>query len=118
MLYLRQVYHDIDPDVELLALSLIYNGFVSQKPEEKNSWKPEYFVSRYVADCARKNGYDGILFSSVVHYGGENLVVFPGKVAIFTTKKECYPFYSKEQSTDTTPQLLNIFDDALEDTSE
>ncbi len=118
VLDLRQDYHDIDPDVELLALSLIYNGFVSQKPEVKTSWKPEYFVSRYVADCARKNGYDGILFSSVVHSTGENLVVFPNEVAVFTTEEESYPYYSTEQSTDATPQILKIFDDILEDTSE
>lgn len=96
VLNLRQDYQNINPEVELLALALIYNGVVSQKPDESNSWKPEYFVSRFVADCARKNGYDGILFSSVSKYGGENLVVFPSKIPIFTIEEECTSYFQEE----------------------
>lgn len=102
VLDLRQDYRNINPEVELLALSVIYNGVISQKPDEHNSWKPEYFVSRFVADCARKNDYDGILFSSVSRYVGEDLVVFPSKVSIFTIEGECSSFYQEEETSKST----------------
>jgi hypothetical protein len=39
------------------------------------AWKPEYLVPRFIADCARYNGYRGIIFNSTKH-SDENLVLF------------------------------------------
>ena len=98
VLDLRQDYFNIDPEVELLAIAVMYNGFISQVPSRVSSWKPEYFVPRFVADCARKEDYEGILFSSIVRFGGENLVVFPPKISVFMIEGECVPFYLPENS--------------------
>lgn len=44
--------------------------------EANNSeWKPEYFIPRYIADCARQCGYAGIKYRSTRFYG-ECLVLF------------------------------------------
>lgn len=96
VLDLRQDYSDIDIRVDLLVLAIIYNGFIYRKPLEESSWKPEYFIPRFISDCARKEGYDGILFSTVFGYG-ENLAVFPHKIDKFTAEGECIPFRYEEK---------------------
>lgn len=40
-----------------------------------SEWKPQYFLPRFIADCARRHGFRGIVFESPKHYG-ENLVLF------------------------------------------
>lgn len=91
-------FRDIDPEADILAIALIYNGSLALKPSTKSSWKPEYFIPRFVADCARLHGYDGIWFSSTIHFGRENLVVFPQKTATFVPEGECESFLWKESS--------------------
>lgn len=86
-------FSGIDPESDLIYITLIYNDTLTQKPSIGSSWKPEYFVPRFVADCARLCGYDGIWFSSAVKYGGENLVVFSPKLKVFIPEGDCEPFF-------------------------
>lgn len=44
-------------------------------PDRSAAWKPEYYIPRYVADCARSRGFAGIKYTSV-RTGGTNLVLF------------------------------------------
>lgn len=90
-------FSGINPHTDLLAIALIYNGYLTKAPSAESSWKPEYLVPRFVADCARAQGYDGIWFSSAVQFGGENLVVFPQKIAVFVPEGECEPYFYKEK---------------------
>ncbi len=75
ILDLRSNYENIDPDIDLVYWAIIYNGFVGKSPIKESSWKPEYFVPRYIADVARFFEYNGIIYSSVV-FEGDNLVLF------------------------------------------
>jgi hypothetical protein len=68
----------------LLVVSLIYGDLLTQRyhlgdfgetKTEDREWKPEYLVSRYVAEVANANGFAGILCRSA-RYPGENLTVF------------------------------------------
>jgi len=43
--------------------------------KRRGGWKPEYFVPRFIADCARASGFAGIRFQSPRHYD-RNLVLF------------------------------------------
>jgi hypothetical protein len=90
-------FGEIDPDADFLAVALIYNHSLVHRPKHTSSWKPEYFVPRFVADCARLKGYDGIWFSSTARSLGENLVVFPEKISAFKLVGECKPFLFKEE---------------------
>ena len=94
----------IDPESDLLAIAIIYNGLVQDTPEHYTSWKPEYFVPRFIADCARVEGYDGILFTSAT-LDGDNLVVFPQKMSSFHPEGECEVFRWR----DGNPQILAMF---------
>jgi len=75
LLDLRSNYDNIDPDIDLLYWAIIYNGFIGDKPSKTSSWKPEYFVPRFMADAARFHKYEGIIYTSAVSEG-ENLVIF------------------------------------------
>ena len=62
-------------NTQLLAFGLMHSGAVRRFADRSNSWKPEYFVPRFIADCAREKGFNGILFKSVRHWNS-NLVLF------------------------------------------
>lgn len=62
-------------DMPALACGLMHTGAVREFSDRTSSWKPEYFVPRFIADCARENGFNGILFKSVRH-SQSNLVLF------------------------------------------
>ena len=71
-----------DEDTTMLACGLTHSGAVRRLADRANSWKPEYFVPRFIADCARERGFNGIRFKSVRHWR-TNLVLFsydPAKV--------------------------------------
>ncbi|HEV2147429.1 MAG TPA: RES family NAD+ phosphorylase [Longimicrobiaceae bacterium] len=62
-------------DLPILALGLIHSHLPQLVPEKDSAWKPEYFVPRFIADCARAQGFRGIIFNSQRHYE-VNLVLF------------------------------------------
>jgi hypothetical protein len=87
---------DYHPPHGLLLAALIYGDFLAQMyyPElpndrEKRKWKPEYLVSRFVAEAARHAGFKGILCGST-RYPGENLIVFDSNWA---PKTICEPIH-------------------------
>ena len=94
VLDLRHDDRKIDLNTNLLLVAVIYNGYLELVPDQGTSWRPEYFVPRFLADCARLEGYEGIWFSSVWDFG-ENLVVFPQKTRIFVPEGECEVFVTK-----------------------
>jgi hypothetical protein len=75
ILDLRKDYSIVSPNTDIIFLAIIYNGYIAKVPQKSSSWKPEYFVTRYLADVARFFKYEGIIFSSTVHEGS-NLVLF------------------------------------------
>jgi hypothetical protein len=75
VLKLRYAYKTMDSNIDTLFLGIIYDGYIGQSPDQNNSWKPKYFVPRFITDCLRNLHYNGIVFSSA-ESRGENLVVF------------------------------------------
>jgi hypothetical protein len=94
VLDLRHDDRKLNPKTDLLLIAVIYNGYLEFVPDEGTSWRPEYFVPRFLADCARLQGYEAIWFSSVWDFG-ENLVVFPEKMRVFVPEGGCKKFISK-----------------------
>jgi hypothetical protein len=69
---------DYHPPHGLLVVSLVYGDLLTQRnygDDDGRQWKPEYLVTRFVAEAASAVGFTGILCGSV-RYPGENLVVF------------------------------------------
>lgn len=82
---------------DLLIVAVVYNGYLELVPDQGTSWRPEYFVPRFLADCARLEGFEAIWFSSVWDFG-ENLVVFPEKIRSFVPQGRCKKFVSKVET--------------------
>ncbi len=83
ILDVRVGFHSPDPDAPLIATGLVYFSNALNEGVERNKfWKPEYFVPRFVADAAKLAGFQGILYTSNLHYF-DNLVIFD------TSKIEC-----------------------------
>lgn len=87
----------LDLRSNLLLVAVIYNGYLGLVPGQDTSWRPEYFVPRFLADCARLEGFEAIYFSSVWDFG-ENLVVFPPKERAFVPHGRCKKFVSKVET--------------------
>jgi len=64
-----------DTSLGLLAFGLTYGGHLDRDVKRDQGWKPEYFVPRFIADCARMSGFNGIKFSSARSWQS-NLVLF------------------------------------------
>ena len=65
----------VTPGLDLLSYGLTFGGYLEREVQRAAGWKPEYFVPRFVADCARHAGRAGIKFRSSRTYGS-NLVLF------------------------------------------
>jgi hypothetical protein len=89
ILDLKHDLKDRKPDADLLAIAIIDSGCLELQPKEDTSWKPEYLIPRFIADCARVEGYEAIQFPSAVR-DGTNLVVFPQEPPAFLPKGACY----------------------------
>jgi len=88
-------------DISVIAFGLIYIGALYKPVKRTNGWKPEYFISRFIADCLKEKGFNGIVFKSTRHFLN-NLVLFNwtknnieavDKPKILTFKKNNSTFY-------------------------
>ena len=80
-------HDDPDPSLGVVALALAHTGILSRGASPSASWKPEYFLPRFVADCTRAAGIGAIVFSS--HFGtGRCLVAFDPDAHGFRMKGE------------------------------
>jgi hypothetical protein len=61
-------------NVPILAMGLV-STLRDLLPSHTSAWKPEYFIPRFIADCARQAGVTGIVFESPRRLHS-NLVLF------------------------------------------
>jgi len=64
-----------DFKIPVIALGLIHEQLPMSNPDPELAWKPEYFIPRFISDCTKHEGIDGIIFQSKKHYYA-NLVLF------------------------------------------
>ena len=60
---------------ELLIEGLLVNRTLTKKAQKNRSWKPQYFVTRFIADLCKKNGISGIIYPSS-QIDESNIVIF------------------------------------------
>ena len=69
-------WDNFSPSFDVAIVALLSTGTLMQPIiDRKNKWTPQYFITRFIADCARKAGYQGILYRSTKEYSN-NLVLF------------------------------------------
>jgi len=71
-----------------LLLSLKMYEAIDKSDGNIDYWRPDYFLTRYIMDCAKSEGYNGIKYNSTKAYTGHNIVLFyPEKLSIKTVGK-------------------------------
>lgn len=102
----------------LLTFGLIYGGELRTFVEREKGWKPEYFVPRFIADCARKEGFNGIKYKSSRYYL-ENLVLFSWEEESITPLGNPYKYsLAAEYFAESTSEVgspLDVFDEKYEE---
>jgi len=58
-----------------LLIALHVARHISCTEDNDGNWKPDYFITRFIMDCAKKAGYNGIKYNSTRSYG-DNIVLF------------------------------------------
>jgi len=85
-----------DPELDILSFGLRYGGVLSQAVERSSGWKPEYFIPRFISDCAKLHGFNGIKFYSSRAYPSNNLVLFSWQKETIIHKNPPYLFELKK----------------------
>jgi hypothetical protein len=65
--------------IPVVPLGLLYSGVLKRKPQGDSNWKPEYFIPRFIADCAKRKGYSGILYQGAKSTGRNLVLFYPDK---------------------------------------
>jgi len=105
-----QINHQIDKildlsySIEVVSTTIstlyvalkIYNKF-NRSSLNKDNWKPDYYLTRYIMDCSKKLGYNGIQYNSTKDSYMNNVVLFyPEKVNLEAIGKPNIQQYTKE----------------------
>jgi len=69
-------WNKLTPSTSTLLLSITLNNSISRSDRNKELWRPDYFLTRYIMDCAKELGYEGIKYDSTKNISEYNLVLF------------------------------------------
>lgn len=59
-----------------LLIALHTGEYLSCIRDNDGNWRPDYFITRYIMDCAKNAGYNGVKYQSARSYTGDNIVLF------------------------------------------
>lgn len=59
-----------------LFLSLSLANVLEETKNNNEFWRPDYFITRYIMDCAKELGYSGIKYNSTRSFFDYNVVLF------------------------------------------
>ena len=69
----------LGPSTSTLLVALHDSSVLEQSNENNEKWKPDYYITRFIMDCAKKGGYSGIRYNSTKNSYGKNTVLFDCK---------------------------------------
>lgn len=76
ILDLSYKWHDLGPSTSTLLVALHQTSVLQQTKSNKEKWRPDYYLTRFIMDCAKKCGFSGIKYSSVKSTMDYNVVLF------------------------------------------
>ncbi|WP_439484312.1 RES family NAD+ phosphorylase [Cyclobacterium plantarum] len=90
---------NLTPSTSALLLSLKTKNTIDRSDRNKEFWRPDYYITRYIMDCAKRTGYNGIKYNSTKDSLEHNIVLFSPEnikleakgspiIEIFLNKKE------------------------------
>lgn len=66
----------LSPSTSTLLIALYDSKILMESQNNKEMWKPDYNITRFIMDCAKHEGFNGIKYNSVKDPLGKNLVLF------------------------------------------
>lgn len=69
-------WSNLETSTSIMLISLHYDNSLSRSERNLENWRPDYFLTRYIMDCAKKCGYNGIKYNSAVDSIGYNVVLY------------------------------------------
>lgn len=73
----------LTPSTSTLLLSLKVHNSIGRTDRNKNNWKPDYYLTRYIMDCAKNLGFNGIKYNSTKEiYDFDVVLFYPEKIQI------------------------------------
>lgn len=76
-------WSNLTPSTSTLLISLNVKNSIGRSDGNKENWKPDYFLTRFIMDCAKNNGYNGIKYNSSRESFSFDIVLFyPDKIKI------------------------------------
>jgi hypothetical protein len=89
----------LTPTTSTLLISMYHS--LKKKDRNKENWKPDYFITRFIMDCAKKFGYDGIKYDSMKDSFSYNIVLFyPTSAIVTAVGKPTVEVFSKGEEFD------------------
>lgn len=76
------------PETSPIYFTLCGQNFISRSERNNELWRPDYFITRYLADCAKHLGYNGIKYNSALTSYIENIVLFYPENCVIEAKGE------------------------------
>lgn len=77
-------WNDLTPSTSSLLLSLHVKDSLGKSGRNNENWKPDYYITRFIMDCAKSLGYSGIKYNSTKKYSEYNLVIFENDITKVT----------------------------------
>ena len=73
----------LTPSTSTLLLSLKVFNTLGRSDRNKENWRPDYYLTRFIMDCAKSAGYNGIKYNSAKNsYSYDVVLFYPEKVEI------------------------------------
>lgn len=63
-----------------LLKAIVLSSIASSRADDNAKYKPEYYFTRFISDCCKYLGFEGIIYPSVQVGVGENFVLFDTNV--------------------------------------
>lgn len=74
---------NLSTSTSILLLALHIKDSISRKDRNKDLWRPDYYLTRFIMDCAKSLGYNGIKYNSTKDSFEFDVVLFyPEKINI------------------------------------
>lgn len=102
-------WSNLTPSTSTLLLSLKVFNSIGRSDRNKELFKPDYYLTRYIMDCAKEQGYNGIKYNSIKDTREYDVVLFyPDKLKIVAIGDPRIEIFMNKE--DKNEFQANIFD--------
>lgn len=102
-------WQNITPSTSTLLLALKVFNSIGRSDRNKELWRPDYYLTRYIMDCAKEQGYNGIKYNSAKNKREYDVVLFyPENLKITAIgEPQIEIFMNKDEKDDFQTSILD-----------